>query len=89
MSSKIPLVDISPFLAPQGGVETVSLVTLATREQTAKNLYAAFSTWGFCLLKGHGISSELHSALYQTAEDFFSLPLEKKLELHVKKGGVA
>ena len=90
MTSEIPLVDIDPFLAPQDSGETVaSLAAFASREQTVKDLYAAFSTWGFCLLKGHGITSELRSALYQTAGDFFTLPLEKKLELHVKNGGVA
>ena len=89
MASEIPLVDIGPFLAPRDGAETDRLVSLEAREQTAKTLYAAFSTWGFCLLKGHGIPPELRSALYQNAEDFFSLPLEKKMEVYVKKGGVA
>ena len=89
MTSEIPLVDIGSFLVPRNDAETDPLVSRQAREQTARNLYAAFSTWGFCLLKGHGIPSELRSALYQTAEDFFSLPLEKKVELHVKKGGVA
>lgn len=89
MTSEIPLVDIGPFLVPRDGAETNPLDSRQAREHTARSLYAAFSTWGFCLLKGHKIPSGLRSALYQTAEDFFSLPLEQKLGLHVKKGGVA
>jgi len=49
----------------------------------------AFSTGLFCVTKCHRRSSKLRLTLYQTAEDSILLPLEKKVELHVKKGSVA
>ncbi|KIM26519.1 hypothetical protein M408DRAFT_180919 [Serendipita vermifera MAFF 305830] len=55
----------------------------------AQEIYKAFSEWGFCLIKNHGIPDQLRTQIFQSADEFFKLPEEKKLELHVKKGGVA
>ncbi|KAL0958680.1 hypothetical protein HGRIS_014012 [Hohenbuehelia grisea] len=77
----IPTIDISPFLS--------STFDQTAQSQTAQNLYDAFSTWGFCLLKNTAIPPTLRQSLFRSAQDFFALPDDKKLELHVKKGGVA
>jgi isopenicillin N synthase-like dioxygenase len=86
MDSPIPVIDISPFLSSQ---PSQGNSPSDERMQTAREIYSAFSQWGFCLIKNHGIPNQLRTQIFQAAEEFFKLPDEKKLELHVKKGGVA
>ena len=86
MDCPIPIVDISPFLSTQ---TPQSKAPSPECTQTAQDIYRAFSEWGFCLIKNHGIPAQLRKEIFQAADDFFKLPNEKKIELHVKKGGVA
>jgi len=55
----------------------------------ATKVYEACSTWGGFLVVGHGVSRELQDEVYGYAKRFFSLPLESKMALHVKHGGLA
>jgi isopenicillin N synthase-like dioxygenase len=86
MDCPIPIIDISPFLSNQpskGNAPSEECI------QTAQEIYSAFSEWGFCLIKNHGIPAALRNQIFQAANEFFTLPNEIKLELHVQKGGVA
>jgi isopenicillin N synthase-like dioxygenase len=82
----IPVIDIGPLLAspitPSPSAEALKL-------EAAQKIYNAFSTWGFCQITGHNVSVNVQKDLVQNTKDFFALPEEKKLALHVKNGGVA
>jgi isopenicillin N synthase-like dioxygenase len=90
----IPIIDISPFLTPaitnDANNDTSSLPEPSPDQiSTAKALYHTFSTWGFCLLKNHNVPTQLQHDIYASMKSFYDLPLDEKLKLHVKKGGVA
>ena len=76
-----PIIDISALLTPAATNDAVTGV--------AAELYAAFTTWGFCQIVGHGVSRERQDALVESATAYFALPYETKLEFDVRKGGVA
>lgn len=86
MECPIPVIDISPFLANYPLQSTTPTLECL---QTSQALYRALAEWGFCLIKGHGIPPQLREEIFQSADKFFALPEDKKLALHVKKGGVA
>ncbi|KAJ7125189.1 hypothetical protein C8R44DRAFT_669312 [Mycena epipterygia] len=56
---------------------------------TARELYAAASTWGFFQLTHHPVPPALQSSLLTAAQTFFALPDAEKLALDVRNGGVA
>ncbi|KAE9386714.1 2OG-Fe(II) oxygenase [Gymnopus androsaceus JB14] len=80
MSAAPPIIDIQPFLIDSSSQEASNVIT---------NFRDAFTTWGFCQLVGHNVPPTLRSALLANAKTFFDLPLEEKLKVHVKNGGVA
>ncbi|KAG8836238.1 hypothetical protein FRC17_008974 [Serendipita sp. 399] len=87
VAGSVPIVDISPFLSTEQSVRLLN--PSPERIHASQVLYRALSEWGFCLLKNHGISPQLREKIFQSADEFFSLPEEKKLALHVRNGGVA
>ncbi|TDL23476.1 Clavaminate synthase-like protein [Rickenella mellea] len=79
----IPVIDISPFLSSDRAKLSPEAL------QTVESLYDACTTWGFFQITGHNISPTVVSDLETYTKDFFALPLEEKLALHVRNGGVA
>ena len=69
----IPAVDLEDFLSGDP-VRKASFV-----DQLGK----AYEEVGFVALKNHGVPDELISNLYEYVQQFFSLPLEKKLAFEV------
>ena len=69
----IPVVDLEDFLSDDP-VRKASFV-----DQLGK----AYEEVGFVALKNHGVPDELISNLYEYVQQFFSLPLEKKLAFEV------
>ena len=68
----IPLVDLADFLSGD-----------ATKKASfVKALGEAYETVGFVAVKNHGIPEALITAQYDQVQQFFSLPLEKKLTRH-------
>lgn len=65
----IPLIDISPFLAPDDAPD----VTIA-RHATAELVDKACRDVGFFYVIGHGISEEECAGIRTVAKDFFELP---------------
>lgn len=65
----IPVVDLSDFLSgdPQ------------RKKSFIHDLGLAYETVGFVAVKNHGIPDELIARQYEYVQQFFSLPLEKKL----------
>ncbi|KDQ59698.1 hypothetical protein JAAARDRAFT_126845 [Jaapia argillacea MUCL 33604] len=83
MSSSIPVIDVSSLFSPhlEGRGSKI--------QQVSKAINDVCTTWGFFQITGHNISPVLSKSLLKAVREFFSLPDEKKLALHVKKGGVA
>ena len=69
----IPVVDLSEFLS--GDPEK--------KAGFIQQLGRAYETVGFVAVKNHGIPDELIAKQYQYVQEFFSLPLEKKLEYEI------
>lgn len=69
----IPVVDLSLFT---NGTE-------AEKEAFVQQLGKAYEEVGFVAVKNHGIPDELIAALYEYVQQFFSLPLEKKLHYEI------
>ena len=59
------------------------------RDAFVAELGAAYREWGFCGIRGHGISDELIRGAYKAAQDFFALPDAVKLQYHQKGTGGA
>ena len=76
MNKAIPVLDASAFLAGDEGAQQTFPAALR----------AAFETYGFVTLEGHGLGDAGISETYKAAESFFGLPVERKLT--VSKAGV-
>ena len=74
--TSIPLIDISPFLegTPEG------------RDKVAAEVKHACEEIGFFLIKGHGVDQSLIDATYDSAADFFKLPIDEKLKIKQPPG---
>src|SRR3954454_14487549 len=66
----IPVVDLSEFLNNQN----------ASKAAFVKKLGKAYEEVGFVAVTNHGIPNETIQQLYDCVKEFFSLPLEKKLQ---------
>ncbi|KAI9855740.1 MAG: hypothetical protein M1813_009630 [Trichoglossum hirsutum] len=80
--SQVPVIDSTPLFTSN----SFSLESLATISQT----HSAFSTWGICILTGtNSITLSLTNSLRTALNKSFSLPPQKKGELHLRNGGWA
>jgi isopenicillin N synthase-like dioxygenase len=59
------------------------------REAFVAELGAAYRTFGFCCIVGHGIPRALIDEAYDAFKRFFELPAESKMRYHVPGGGGA
>jgi isopenicillin N synthase-like dioxygenase len=82
----LPIVDISPLLAP-GGVAAPD--DDHARAAAAAAIGAACEGPGVFLVTGHGVSAELRAELFAVAHEFFSLPGARKAEIAMSRGGRA
>ena len=71
--TEIPAIDLGPL---QDGTE-------ASRRQVAAKLGDACERVGFLYLLNHGVPQELIDGVFKASADFFTLPLEKKLEIDI------
>src|SRR3954454_7778409 len=69
----IPVVDLSDFLSGDS----------ATKSAFVQELGKAYEDVGFVAVKNHGVPDELISRIYDYVQQFFSLPLEKKLKYEI------
>ncbi len=70
----IPVVDLADFLSGDA----------AKKASFVKALGEAYETVGFVAVKNHGIPDHLITAQYDQVQQFFSLPLEKKLTYQIE-----
>lgn len=69
----IPVVDLAEFVS--GSAEQ--------KASFVQQLGKAYEEVGFVAVKNHGIPDELISNIYEYVQEFFSLPLEKKLKYEI------
>lgn len=68
----------------------IPLIDLSkSEEHISKKIHDACIEHGFFYIKNHGIDIQLQNSLEKLAALFFDLPLEKKMEISMKKGGKA
>ncbi len=68
MEVGIPSIDLNDFLSSDA----------KRKEKFVQELGRAYEEIGFVALKGHLLTNETSSNLYQQVQNFFNLPLEKK-----------
>lgn len=73
--SSIPIIDFSDAYSSD----------LYARKTVADQIRKASIEVGFFYISNHGISQALIDQVFSVAKDFFALPLEEKMELHVSK----
>ncbi|EAN77310.1 iron/ascorbate oxidoreductase family protein, putative [Trypanosoma brucei brucei TREU927] len=74
--ASLPVIDVSPLF---GGAEQEIM-------KVAKQLDHACRTSGFLYVVGHPIKQEQIDRVLQISKTFFSLPMEEKMKIDVKKG---
>lgn len=77
---KIPIIDIEPLVRDGG--------TLNEIEITAMEIKDACRNVGFFYVKKHGIPEDHIEAVFSNIKDFFDLPLEEKMKIHMGKSQI-
>jgi isopenicillin N synthase-like dioxygenase len=76
--SELPIIDVAPLLSGRGDpTETAAALGSACRE------------YGFFYVTGHGVSEPLQQQLEQQCRRFFAQDLDRKLRIHMSRGGRA
>lgn len=78
MAKIVPIIDVSSLVARSGDVASV-----------ARQLREACRDVGFFYISGHGIDVGLQESLATLSERFFALPVARKNEIAMAKGGRA
>jgi isopenicillin N synthase-like dioxygenase len=75
MSAEIPVVSLAAIVRGEAGAD----------ETVARDLKAAFGSWGAFELTDHGVPGETVDGAFAAAATFFKLPLEARLRIKVDK----
>ncbi|KAH7360847.1 Clavaminate synthase-like protein [Rhexocercosporidium sp. MPI-PUGE-AT-0058] len=70
---------------PQVDFSKIDSSSLKDRQAIAKEVGAAFRDSGFLYAANHGISEDLQKELFGVIKEFFDLPLEEKMKIHINK----
>jgi isopenicillin N synthase-like dioxygenase len=70
-STRIPVLDLGAYLAGEPGAEKTLTVDLRQAQQNI----------GFFFVRNHGLSDRLLERTFAAVEDFFALPLDRKMAL--------
>jgi len=52
------------------------------KKEFVKDVYEAYTEWGFCAFIGHGINNDLINKARESFETFFNLPIDAKMRCH-------
>ena len=74
---EVPTLDLSPLTSPDATAED--------KRQLVEELRDICKRVGFFVIKNHGIDWEIVENAFEAIEGFFSLPMDKKMELHQSK----
>jgi isopenicillin N synthase-like dioxygenase len=76
----LPVIDVTPLVRERPG---------AALSAAVRQIQAACRERGFFYITGHGVPAELLTGLEAASAEFFSLPLEAKVEIGMEHGGRA
>jgi isopenicillin N synthase-like dioxygenase len=79
-SLALPVIDVAPLIGADPDAACFAV---------AERIQAACRERGFFYVIGHGVPAQLLARLEAASEEFFSLPLEDKLEIAMERGGRA
>lgn len=71
---EIPVIDFAAMLGDD----------LTAKREVASALKQAATGVGFFYIRNHGVPAEVIAAMFAAGPDFFALPLDEKMQLHVK-----
>jgi isopenicillin N synthase-like dioxygenase len=76
-NSFVPVIDVSPYFAgtPEGKHRVAEQINHACREV------------GFYVIVGHGVDPQLINEVEIVSREFFDLPLEEKMKVHIETPG--
>ena len=77
---EIPIIDISPLVGPHDNPKSV--------RKTAKAIRNACKNIGFFYVMNHQIPQDHLDALIPVMQEFFNLPEEEKMKIHISKSDV-
>jgi len=77
---EIPVIDISPLVGPQDNPKSL--------RKTAKEIENACKNIGFFYVKNHQIPQNHLDAVILVMQEFFNLPEEKKMKIHIGNSDV-
>lgn len=81
MAEHVPIVNLASYYSAGSQSQEAQRVIQA--------VHAAASTWGFFIITGTKVSSQIQSSLLSNSQSFFNLPLDVKEALNVQNGGAA
>jgi isopenicillin N synthase-like dioxygenase len=70
---EIPVIDLSPASSP----------LLSDRKLLAETVYEVCVRVGFFYVRNHGVPESVINDVFSAAKDFFALPIEDKMAIHV------
>lgn len=73
----VPVIDLGPM---QGAGD---------KQAMAREIHAALANIGFMYVRNHGIDQRLINRTFAAAAEFFALPLDQKMALHIRQSGEA
>ena len=77
---EIPIIDIDPLVIPNDNSKLL--------RKTVNEIRHACKNVGFFYIKNHRIPKDHLNALIPLMQDFFNLPLEEKMKIHISKSDV-
>ena len=77
---EIPIIDIDPLVIPNDNSKLL--------QKTVNEIRHACKNVGFFYIKNHRIPKDHLNALIPLMQDFFNLPLEEKMKIHISKSDI-
>lgn len=71
---EIPIIDLAPMTTPDA--------PKADKDKLVQEICDACTQVGFFVIKNHGIDWSIVEQSFDALEEFFALPMEKKMEIH-------
>jgi isopenicillin N synthase-like dioxygenase len=75
--TEIPVIDLSAMINPEASEKQ--------KNQLVSSIRDACIRVGFSIIKNHGIDWKIVEDSFAALEEFFGLPMEKKMEVHQNK----
>jgi len=77
---EIPIIDIAPLIVPNSNPKSI--------RKTVKRIGDVCKNIGFFYIKNHGIPQDHLDIVIPVMQEFFNLPVEEKVKIHISKSDV-